>query len=162
MRTEPAGNEHRVAATLLTGPVASLATPADFERVLSRRPVASSPHFSLHHAVPEGAELSTGLATAAVQPVESLLRPASGGWRLGLVVPKRHARRAVTRNLVKRQARTAMQHHLSRLPAGDWVVRLRTPFARAQFPSAASSALKQVVRAELAQLFGTVAAATSR
>lgn len=138
----------------------SLAAPADFERVLGRRPVARSPHFSLHHAVPEGAELSTGGSASESGAVESPSRPALSGWRLGLVVPKRHARRAVTRNLVKRQARAAMLQHLHHLPAGDWVVRLRTPFERELFPSAASGALKLAVRDELASLFG--AASTVR
>lgn len=137
----------------------SLVAAADFERALGRRPAARSPHFSLHYAVPEAAELSTGSSHSVADPVES--RPVTG-WRLGLVVPKRHARRAVTRNLVKRQARAAMHQHLSRLPAGDWVLRLRAPFDRERFPSAASEALKRLVRDELAQLFGTAAAANAR
>jgi ribonuclease P protein component len=33
-----------------------------------------------------------------------------------------------------------------------WVVRLRSPFDRQKFPSAASDALRQAARAELAQL----------
>lgn len=68
---------------------------------------------------------------------------------LGAVVPKKHARRAVTRSLLKRQIRSLAVAHAPRLAAGLWVVRLRAPFDRAQYPSAASVALQKVVRAEL-------------
>ncbi len=77
---------------------------------------------------------------------------------LGIVVPKRHARRAVTRSLLKRQIRAAMQRHAAALPNGLWMVRLRAPFAAAQFPSAASPALRVVVREELDTLLQRVAA----
>ena len=65
---------------------------------------------------------------------------------LGLVVPKRHARRAVTRNLLKRQLRAAMGRHGASLPAGLWVVRLRAPFDRAEFLSPGSTALRDCAR----------------
>ena len=68
---------------------------------------------------------------------------------LGCIVPKRHAKRAVTRNLLKRQVRAAMERHAAGLAAGLWLVRLRVPFAPAAFPSAASSALRAAARAEL-------------
>ena len=64
-------------------------------------------------------------------------------------MPKRHARRAVTRNLLKRQLRSAFERHAAGLPAGLWLVRLRQPFAVADFPSAASAALARAVRSEL-------------
>ncbi len=75
-----------------------------------------------------------------------------GLW-LGCLVPKRHARRAVTRNLLKRQVRSVFQRHAAQLPRGLWLVRLRQPFAVADFPSSASGALAQAVRAELDRLF---------
>lgn len=137
----------------------SLVAPSDFQRVLATRPVARSPHFSLHHTVSEAKELSTGTASPGAGAVE--IQPTAAAqpcWRLGLVVPKRQARRAVTRNLVKRQAREAMRQHLSQLPPGDWVVRLRAPVERQQFPSAASAALKLAVRGELASLFAAAMA----
>ncbi len=74
---------------------------------------------------------------------------AAAGWWLGAVVPKRHARRAVTRSLLKRQMRAAVERHAPRLPAGLWVVRLRAPFDRTAFPSAASTALRAAARDEL-------------
>lgn len=72
---------------------------------------------------------------------------------LGLVVPKRHARRAVTRNLIKRQLRAAMGRHVAELPGGLWVVRLRAPFDREQFISPASEALREVAHGEAEALF---------
>lgn len=81
-----------------------------------------------------------------------------GACRFALVVPKRHARRAVTRSLIKRQGRAQFAAHAARLAAGDWLLRLRAGFPLPQFPSAASTALRVAVRAELQALFGRVAA----
>jgi ribonuclease P protein component len=87
------------------------------------------------------------------------------GWWLGLVVPKRHARRAATRNLLKRQMRAQLSQALhtmppaARLPSGLWVLRLKSPFDKAQFPSAASAALRAAARSELASLLQRAAAA---
>lgn len=82
--------------------------------------------------------------------------------RLGLVVPKRLARRAVTRNLVKRQARVAFGRHGSALAPGDWVLRLRAPIDPQRFPSAASDALRALLREELAALFAGLVANAAR
>ncbi len=76
---------------------------------------------------------------------------------LGAVVPKRHARRAVTRSLLKRQIYAAAERHRAGLGQGVWIVRLRAPFERARFASAASAALKLSARGELESLFATVA-----
>ena len=70
---------------------------------------------------------------------------------MGIVVPKRHAKRSVTRALLKRQIRAAFAERPG-MPPGLWVVRLRSPFDRQKFPSAASDALRAAARAELAQL----------
>ncbi|CAN6484315.1 unnamed protein product [Victoria cruziana] len=81
--------------------------------------------------------------------------PALKGCWLGLVVPKRHARRAVTRTLLKRQIRDLFATPSETpLAPGLWVVRLRAPFDVKQFPSAASDALREAARAELGQLVG--------
>ncbi len=85
--------------------------------------------------------------------VDDLLPPASPAvataqlW-LGAVVPKRHARRSVTRSLLKRQIRAAVDRQ-DQLPGGLWVVRLRAPFDGKTFASAASNALRQAARDEL-------------
>ena len=92
--------------------------------------------------------------------------PASGReparcW-LGVVVPKRHARRAVTRSLLKRQIYAAAERHRGGLGEGVWIVRLRAPFDRAQFASAASAALKVSARTELESLFASIATGAAR
>ena len=118
---------------------------------------------------PVTASLSTELSTASGetsgdgvddthgQRLEAMVEtpmPAGGLVRwLGLVVPKRHARRAVTRTLVKRQIRNVVAACAPQLEPGLWVVRQRNPFDMKQFPSAASDALKQAARAELCALF---------
>ncbi|MEN9889632.1 MAG: Ribonuclease protein component [Pseudomonadota bacterium] len=75
------------------------------------------------------------------------------------MVPKRWARRAVTRNTIKRQVYAVSAQFETRLPAAAHVVRLRATFDRRLFVSASSDALKQSVRQELVQLFerGSVA-----
>ena len=77
---------------------------------------------------------------------------------IGAVVPKRHAKRAVTRNGIKRQIYAVSASFADRLPAAAHVVRLRTDFARKDFPSAWSDPLKAAVRGELLQLFEKAAA----
>jgi ribonuclease P protein component len=127
---------------------------ADFERLLGTPPWSRSAHFAVHHlaeplvsaAGPVVPELSTGSAPLQPIPVDDL--PPVKLW-LGSVVPKRHARRAVTRSLLKRQIRAAVERHAAHLPGGLWVVRLRAPFDRRRFPSAASAALRAAARAEL-------------
>lgn len=112
------------------------------------RPCARSLHFSAHYLGEQ--KLSTGVEAAAVGAVDDL--PPTGPaqvLRLGMVVPKRHARRSVTRSLLKRQIRARVRERLAELPPGAWVLRLRAPFDRQQFPSAASAALGAAVRVEL-------------
>ena len=76
-----------------------------------------------------------------------------GAVRVGAVIPKRWARRSVTRSLLKRQVFAAFERHLDQLPSGMWVVRLRSSFEKSQFPSAASQALRLAARSELERLF---------
>jgi ribonuclease P protein component len=76
----------------------------------------------------------------------------------GAVVPKRHARKAATRNLLRRQIRAAMERHHRMLAHGLWLVRLRAPFDGRCFRSAASGALGAAARDEL-DLLLTLAAA---
>jgi ribonuclease P protein component len=69
-------------------------------------------------------------------------------WRLGVVVPKRHARRAVTRSMLKRLLRAGFDRRRDTLSPGLWLVRLRAPFAPASFVSADSPALRGSAAAE--------------
>lgn len=81
-------------------------------------------------------------------PPNAANAPVAGHW-LGLVVPKRLARRSVTRNLLKRQMRAAMASHAGHLPPGLWVLRLKAAFDRQRFASAASPPLRLAAHDEL-------------
>ena len=69
------------------------------------------------------------------------------------MVPKRWAKRAVTRNAIKRQIYDVSSQFEPHLGIGAHVVRLRAGFDRVQFISATSDALKNAVRTELITLF---------
>ena len=112
-----------------------LTTRAQFQAVLAAGIAARTAHFALHRMPGPDADPQT---------------------LIGVVLPKRWAKRAVTRNTIKRQVYTLSE--AAQLPAAAYVVRLRTGFDRAQFVSATSDALKRAVRDELQQLFAKVAA----
>ena len=59
----------------------------------------------------------------------------------------------MTRSLLRRQIYAAGSRHAAALARGLWIVRLRAPFDRGSFVSAASVALRQVARDELDELF---------
>ena len=69
------------------------------------------------------------------------------------MVPKRWAKRAVTRNTIKRQIYNVSSYFESALPEAAHVVRLRLGFDRSHFSSATSDALRLAVREELVRLF---------
>lgn len=153
------------------GALGRIVASADFERVLARRSCATTPHFALHHLEgepllggaagikAEQAQLSTIEGRERAQPVEDsrLDDLGAAAVRIGAVVPKRHARRAVTRSLLKRQIYAAVARQRRHLAPGLWIVRLRAPFDRATFTSAASTALRVAVRGELDALLGRAA-----
>jgi ribonuclease P protein component len=89
----------------------------------------------------------------APQAVENL---PDAQW-LGCMVPKRQARRAVTRNLLKRHMRESFRRHAAALPMGLWLLRLHAGFAKAEYPSARSDALAEAVRSELDRLLAAAA-----
>ncbi len=72
------------------------------------------------------------------------------------MVPKRWAKRAITRNTIKRQIYCIGESFGDRLPSQAHVVRLSKGFDRAVFTSATSEALKLAVRAEIEALFNSV------
>jgi ribonuclease P protein component len=111
--------------------VQRLKTRAQFQAVMAAGIVARTAHFALHR-----------MPVQAPLPTEALV---------GVVLPKRWAKRAVTRNTIKRQVYSVSE--AAQLSPAAYVVRLRVGFDRAQFHSAASDALKRAVRGELIQLF---------
>jgi ribonuclease P protein component len=76
----------------------------EFSSVFSFRKAIRSPTFLLHYRPHEGGQ--------------------SDGARLGLVIAKRHLRRSVDRNLVKRLVREVFRTRRSEMPSCDLIVRL--------------------------------------
>ena len=154
--------------------IGRLQQAADFQRLLDTPPRRRSAHFCVHFVAAEPArarwqprpaepgKLSTACEPNLTEPVDKLAEgepatpgpsvdegtPPAGRW-LGCIVPKRHARRAVTRNLLKRQMRAAAERHADTLAPGLWLLRLRSGFVTSQFPSASSQALREAARQEL-------------
>ncbi|MCW5321833.1 ribonuclease P protein component [Verminephrobacter aporrectodeae subsp. tuberculatae] len=151
-----------------------LKTRAQFQAAMAGGSIVSrTAHFALHRlllddvaAARQAAAVSTGSGPRPSAPGAALFA-AQGVW-LGAVLPKRWARRAVTRNAIKRQiytvaalfeTRLALAAHGSQPVAHGvvHVVRLRSAVDRKQFPSATSEPLQQALRTELLQLFGHAA-----
>jgi ribonuclease P protein component len=109
--------------------VDKLTLRADFEAVMAAGVVARTSHFALHQ--------QSQTATS----------------RIGAVVPKRWARKAVTRNLIKRQIYALVREPwTTNLPCADRVIRLRKAFDNKLFISASSENLRRSIRSELHQL----------
>ncbi len=121
-----------------------LKTRAQFQAVLAGATVARTAHFALHRCALEAAAGADSLF--GVREV----------W-LGAMVPKRWARRAVTRNAIKRQIYAMSAASELSLPLAAHVVRLRSAFDRKEFVSATSDKLKTAVRRELQQLLASAA-----
>ncbi len=162
-----------------------LQTRAQFQAVLAGRTIARTRHFALHCVLlptpaalrkavdgnVDGLAVGNALGTlGANQPSGSRSEIAaagkplfvgSGDW-LGTMTPKRWAKRAVTRNAIKRQIYQVSTDLTFQPPPAAYVVRLAAGFDKAVFPSATSQALKTAVRQELVQLFEKAGLATQR
>lgn len=123
-----------------------LKTRAQFQAVLAGATVARTAHFALHRC-PLDAPAGGVASLFGSQDI----------W-IGAMVPKRWARRAVTRNAIKRQIYTVSAASGASLPTAAHVVRLRATFDRKQFVSARSDKLKAAVRSELEQLLARAGA----
>jgi ribonuclease P protein component len=123
--------------------VQRLKTRPQFQAALAGGTVSRTPHFALHRL-----HLPENRPQVHIAP----LFHSQDVW-LGAMVPKRWAKRAVTRNAIKRQIYAISAQFERRLPCAAHVVRLRSGFDRQQFISATSPMLKLAVRQELEQLF---------
>lgn len=142
-----------------------LNTRAQFQAAMSGGIVSRTAHFALHRLVLEPAPAVTDIVTTepgSLPPVQGpqalFVVPGQSYpqlW-LGPLVPKRWAKRSVTRHAIKRQVYAVAADFampLQTVPPAAYVVRLRAGFDRKQFISACSDTLKAAVRAELQQLF---------
>jgi ribonuclease P protein component len=131
-----------------------LKTRAQFQAVLAGSTVARTAHFALHRCALDGPLLS------AESPAPAPLFTVDDVW-IGAMVPKRWAKRAVTRNAIKRQVYNVSAQAGAALPRAAHVVRLRAAFDRKEFISASSDKLKAAVRAELQQLLARAGGAAA-
>jgi ribonuclease P protein component len=102
-------------------------------------------HFALHRNALDAKAVQAKPAMLADAPALFVLQDM---W-IGAMVPKRWAKRAVTRNAIKRQIYTVSADFSPQYPQAAYVVRLRREFSRKEFVSASSEQLKQAVRAEV-------------
>jgi len=123
-------------------------TRPQFQAALAGSLIAKSTHFALHRV---------GLDSPSSNSDRSLFS-INDTW-IGAMVPKRWAKRAVTRNAIKRQIYTVSARLQNASTPADlqaaYLVRLRREISRQVFASASSCALKEVVRAELLALMQT-------
>ncbi|MDO8252748.1 MAG: ribonuclease P protein component [Rhodoferax sp.] len=133
-----------------------LKTRSQFQAVLSGGTVARTAHFALHCAALDVSVVQQKTSEPSKAPPVALF-VVRDVW-MGAMVPKRWAKRAVTRNAIKRQIYSVSTEFESVLPVAAHVVRLRVGFDRKQFISATSDELKASVRLELQQLFARAAA----
>jgi ribonuclease P protein component len=115
---------------------------AVFREVMARRPARRTAHFGLF------------VLPVAASEAE---HPAGARWMVGVVLPKRCAKRAVTRNAIRRRIYAQLnlcqqQHQLQTPLALQIVVRLQSAWAATEFPSARSESLLSSVHAELQEL----------
>lgn len=124
-----------------------LKTRAQFQAVMAGALIAKTQHFALHRKVlrPEAA-----FTDSVVSEAVSLFR-SSDAW-IGAMVPKRWAKRAVTRNAIKRQIYNVSADFAHQYSQAAFVVRLRSSFSAKEFFSPTSDQLKQAVRIEVQTL----------
>ncbi|TKC83489.1 ribonuclease P protein component [Trinickia terrae] len=89
-------------------------------------------------------------------------RPTGNDARLGLVIGKKFAPRAATRNLVRRIAREAFRVRRADFGGWDILLRLHTRFDKKALPSAASAPLKMLCRSEIDELLSKAAREIAR
>lgn len=130
-----------------------LQTRAQFQAVLAGRTVARTAHFALHCVALPAPAADRDKTTIAAKPLFDVVDV----W-VGAMTPKRSAKRAVTRNAIKRQIYNVSTDLNFQAPPMAYVVRLSAGFDKAHFTSASSSVLKAAVREELYQLFAKTGA----
>ena len=119
-----------------------LKTRPQFQALLGGELVAKTSHFALHRVM---LNAPTPEAILTLFPHRQLGNQA---W-LGAMTPKRWAKRAVTRNTIKRLIYVVSASLIPSSLAGAFLVRLRSGFSGKVYVSASSTILKQAVHAEL-------------
>ncbi|WP_445819162.1 ribonuclease P protein component [Alcaligenes sp. SDU_A2] len=95
----------------------------------------------------KGQRVGRGALFVVTRSRNDTLEHRADGARLGLIIPKRFANRAVTRNTIKRIIRETFRHKRLLLPDADYVFRLH-----GKVPPVSLTALKLLVRDEADKL----------
>ena len=151
-----------------------LQTRSQFQATMSGGIISRTTHFALHRLVlgqgdvAKNAEQKGSGASLSQQAPQALFvvpgRSTPQVW-IGSLIPKRWAKRSVTRHCIKRQVAAVTEQfttQLQLLPPAAYVVRLRAGFDRKEFVSATSEPLKAAVRTELMQLLSYATRAKNR
>ena len=139
-----------------------LKTRAQFQAVLAGGIIAKTVHFALHCSslnASGAADKTNEFVHAGKAGVPNPLFRQQGAW-IGAMVPKRWAKRAATRNAIKRQIYSVSDEFCEVYPHSAFVVRLRCGFVKGEFLSAVSDQLRKTVRAEVQALMEIGAKAT--
>ena len=134
-----------------------------FDRVLAQPAISTSAHFALHFersrlaeaAKRSNARINPELSTEPGKRIEFAvdnnlsLSSSQDGWRLGIVVPKRYAALAVTRNMLKREIRAGAGRYAPEVGTGICIVRLRASIDQGQSSPTGPKRLRDAVRIEL-------------
>lgn len=122
---------------------ARLLKAAEFSTLFRMRPLKRSEHFVVYARPRERA-----VATEPTAPLPG---------RMGLVLGKKFAPRAATRNMLRRALREAFRLRREDFAGWDVMIRLHLRFDKKRFPGAAAPALKRVCRAEVMALLDDAA-----
>ncbi|WP_432422285.1 ribonuclease P protein component [Robbsia betulipollinis] len=143
---------------------ARLLSAAEFSTMFRMRPLKRSEHFVVYarprekegmhreHGVEPVAPASPPSSSSTEGTVAAVLAPAALPGRMGLVLGKKAAPRAATRNMVRRALRETFRQRKADYDGWDLLIRLHLRFDRQRFPGAASPALKRACRAEVVAL----------
>ncbi len=121
---------------------------AEFSTLFRMRPIKRSEHFVLYARLRD-AETPTAPGV-----------PLPG--RMGLVLGKKFAPRAATRNMLRRALRETFRMRRAQFDGWDVLIRLNLRFDKQRFPGAAAPALKRVCRAEVIALLDDAARQIAR
>ncbi|NBX15420.1 MAG: ribonuclease P protein component [Betaproteobacteria bacterium] len=121
---------------------------AQFQQLMAYPPVARTQHFVVHRARDD---VTTPNPQQCLTPADQGVMVAQG-LCMATLIPKRWAKRAVTRNAVRRQIMTAFSNEQNNLMPVPHLVRLQSSFDIKTYNSASSETLKNAVAQEMAQL----------
>ena len=131
-------------------------TPVSGYNAFTALPNKGLPEKTLPEKASPHGNSTSGNASIGSQQFPVPLFGVSGSW-LGAMVPKRWAKRAVTRNMIKRKiyslADSASTNAAVDSADAAYVVRLRSAFDPRLFKSATSQPLRLAVSQELSSLF---------